>query len=279
MVTITIILILTGIGVLCGIIIYVVNRVLPPEDETFRKTEAISNTLPGMNCGACGYPGCFAYAQALAKNPNLISESGCATVLQSREMLGELEKILEIKLGSSSMDRKALVYCSGDTRLLGNYSGVKSCKGGSKFLSGFKVCPYSCLGLGDCVEVCPQNAIRIDKSRNVAVIDPEKCNGCGLCVKECPKNIIKLVPGNTKIAFLCSYDYLKDIPGREKCERGCIHCRKCYKACEYEAITWNKEKAIPEFDIEKCTLCGACIKACPQNTLTEFSNILRKATV
>ncbi|MBC7333794.1 MAG: 4Fe-4S binding protein [Actinobacteria bacterium] len=273
-----VIVILTAIGVVCGIIIYVVNRVLPPEDEALKKTEEISNCLPGMNCGACGYPGCFAYAQALAKNPELISESTCATVLQNQEMLEGLGSALGIKL-NPSIGKKALVYCTGDTRVLGDYSGAKSCKAASRYVGGTKKCPYGCLGFGDCVEVCPEGAIHMDKERNIAVIDPEKCNGCGLCVKECPKNIIKLVPANTKIAFLCSYDSLKDIPGREKCDRGCIHCRKCYKACEYEAIVWNKEKAIPEFDIEKCTLCGACVKACPQNTLTEFSNILRKVPV
>ncbi|GAI41402.1 unnamed protein product, partial [marine sediment metagenome] len=38
-----------------------------------------------------------------------------------------------------------------------------------------------------------------------------------------------------------------------------------------EAIVWNKERAIPEFDIEKCTLCHKCIEACEQNTLADFT--------
>jgi len=36
---------------------------------------------------------------------------------------------------------------------------------------------------------------------------------------------------------------------------------------------WNKEKAIPEFDIEKCTLCRKCIDECPNNTLADFTRV------
>lgn len=32
------------------------------------------------------------------------------------------------------------------------------------------------------------------------------------------------------------------------------------KAVTSEAITWNKEKAVPEFDIGQCTLCPKCIE-------------------
>jgi ferredoxin len=123
------------------------------------------------------------------------------------------------------------------------------------------------LGLGDCAKVCPQDAISIDPERNIAVVDWEKCIGCGLCLAECPHGLIELVPAGTKVAFKCNYQPLRDIPGREKCESGCIHCRKCFNACEFDAIIWNKEKAIPEFDMDKCVLCMKCIKECPNSVL------------
>ena len=268
-----VVIILTGIALLFGILIYFVNKLVPHKVKGIEKTEEIAGILPGMNCGACGYPGCFAYAQALTKNADLILKTPCTVVLQDTEGLERLEKALGVTLDASEMSRKALIHCNGNSEVIYNYSGVGTCKGAAQLLSGYKKCPYACLGLRDCLEVCPQDAISIQPENGVAVVDPERCTGCGLCLAECPLNLIELVPSGTKIAFLCNYAPLRDIPGREKCDAGCIHCRKCFKSCEDEAIVWNKERAIPEFDIEKCTLCHKCIEACEQNTLADFTKV------
>ena len=266
-------LVLTGIGFACAAIIYCANIVLPHKVQGLEKTEEIANTLPGMNCGACGYPGCFAYAQALARSPELISQSPCAVVLQDAERLERLEKALGVSIDASEMSKRALIHCNGNSEIVCDYSGIKTCKAAVQLLKGYRKCPYACLGLGDCLEVCPQSAISIHAEKRVAVVDVEKCTGCGLCVAECPQKLIELVPEGTKIAFLCNYKPLRDIPGREKCDFGCTHCRKCYKACEDEAVVWKKEEAIPEFDIEKCTLCHKCIDECPNNTLASFTRV------
>ena len=268
-----IIIILTAIGLACGLIIYLVYIKVPHKVKGIEKIEEINKALPGMNCGACGYAGCFAYAQELAKNASLIIETPCAVVLQNPEALSYLEKALDVSLDAQALRKKALIHCGGKSEIIYNYSGIESCKAAAQLWGGYKRCPYACLGLGDCLKVCPQDAISIDEERGIAVIDREKCTGCGLCVTECPQNLIELVPAGTKIAFRCSYAPLRDIPGREKCDYGCIHCRKCFKACEYEAITWDKEKAVPEFDIDKCTLCLKCIEVCPQNTLEDFTKV------
>jgi len=270
---ITTILILTAIALGLGILIFVVNKTVPIRVKGIEKTEEIASILPGMNCGACGHPGCFAFAQALTAKPELMAEGRCAVSLQDEERCKSLEKALGIAIDAAAMDRRALVGCNGNSEVIYNYSGVETCKGAAQLLSGYKKCPYACLGLGDCVTVCPQGAISIKPENGVAVVDTERCTGCGLCLAECPHNLIRLIPATTKVAFLCSYAPLRDIPGREKCEAGCIHCRKCFNSCEYEAITWNKERATPEFDIEKCTLCRKCIEVCEQNTLTDFTKV------
>lgn len=262
---IVIVIILTAIGLVCGVIIYLVNAFVPHKVQGLEKTEEIADILPGINCGACGVPGCFAYARELTKDAGLIFKVPCTAVLQDAEGLKRLEKALGITLDASEMSRKALIHCRGHSEDIYNYSGVGTCKAAAQLHSGQKKCPYACLGRGDCLAACPHNAI---SARNgVTIVDQEKCTGCGLCLAECPQNLIELVPAGTKIAFLCNYAPLRDIPGREKCGTGCIHCRKCFKICEDEAVTWNKERAIPEFDIEKCTLCLKCIDTCPQNTL------------
>jgi len=269
--------ILAAIGLACGLMIYLVYIKVPQKVKGLDKTEELNAILPGMNCGACGHPGCFGYAQALTADPNLITKTPCATVLQDLEKLKQLEKALGITLDASAMLKKALFHCNGNSEIICNYSGVGTCKAAAQLLSGYKKCPYACLGLSDCVEVCPEKAIHIDPEKNVAIVDTEKCNGCGLCVTECPQDLIELVPARTKIAFLCNYKPLRNVPGREKCDFGCIHCRKCFKACEDEAIEWNKETALPEFNQEKCTLCLKCIEACEPNTLADFTKAKKAA--
>jgi Na+-translocating ferredoxin:NAD+ oxidoreductase subunit B len=274
--TYAIIGILGAIGLFCGILIFIVNRVLPDEPESLKRTEEIVRYLPGMNCGACSYPGCFAYAQALSKDKNIFFTSPCATVLQDPEMLKGLEETLGIEVDATSMDKKAVVKCYGNSKWMGGYSGIKSCKAANMISGGPKECPFGCLGFGDCVAVCPTGAISIDSKLGVAVIDPKKCTGCGLCVEECPRNLIELVQSHANIVYLCNYQSVKNLPGRKRCDLGCLKCKKCFNVCENDAISWNDEKGRPEFDFSKCTLCGKCIDICPHNRLVELSDIVLK---
>ncbi|MFH1639184.1 MAG: 4Fe-4S binding protein [Chloroflexota bacterium] len=262
-------LIITAIGLGCAVAIYVGFVKIPNKVQGLEKTEEIAGILPGRNCAACGYPGCFGFAQALTKDPELIRKTSCAMVVQDPDRLKRLGEALGVSLDASAMNKRSLVHCAGNSEFVFKYSGSETCKGAAQLLSGNRKCPYACLGLGDCVAVCPEGAISINPEKKVASVDWTKCTGCGLCIRECPKGIIELVPGGTKIAYLCSYEPLRNIPGRERCEYGCIHCQKCFKACEFGAITWNKAKAIPEFDAEKCTLCLKCVEACPQHTLSK----------
>lgn len=47
-----------------------------------------------------------------------------------------------------------------------------------------------CTGCGQCVEICPVEAIELKKEK--AVIDEESCLECGACVDECPAAAIIL---------------------------------------------------------------------------------------
>lgn len=62
-------------------------------------------------------------------------------------------------------------------------------------------CKYGCIGLGDCLKVCPQQAIVIEN--NTAVIT-SNCCGCGKCINICPQGIIQLIPKNSTKIQLCS---------------------------------------------------------------------------
>ncbi len=261
------IIIITIIGLVCGVLIFLAFVKIPQKVKGLERTEEINAILPGRNCAACGYPGCFGFAQALTKNPELIRKTTCALTVQDTARLEQLGAALGLTLDASAMAKRALVRCAGKSDSIYQYSGTETCKAATELFGGYKKCLYGCLGLGDCVKVCIQNAISIDPEKKVAVIDWDKCVGCGLCATECPRSLIEMVPTGTKIAFRCNYQPLRDIPGREKCEFGCTHCRKCFNACEVNAIIWDKTKATPEFDFDKCTLCLKCIEVCPQSVL------------
>ncbi len=48
-----------------------------------------------------------------------------------------------------------------------------------------------CTGCGQCVDVCPVEAITMNDDK--AKIDQETCIECGACVSECPNEAIEML--------------------------------------------------------------------------------------
>lgn len=55
--------------------------------------------------------------------------------------------------------------------------------------------------------------------------------------------------------------------GETGCSFGCLGGGDCERACAFGAIRINPSTGLPEVDEEKCTACGACVKACPKNII------------
>lgn len=55
--------------------------------------------------------------------------------------------------------------------------------------------------------------------------------------------------------------------GDTGCRFGCLGGGDCERACQFGAIRVNPETLIPEVDEEKCTACGACVRACPKGII------------
>ena len=55
--------------------------------------------------------------------------------------------------------------------------------------------------------------------------------------------------------------------GETACSYGCLGYGDCVSACSFDAIHINLTTGIAEVDEEKCTSCGACVKACPKSII------------
>lgn len=53
--------------------------------------------------------------------------------------------------------------------------------------------------------------------------------------------------------------------GETGCTYGCHGFGDCVDACTFGALSIDITTGIPVVDEEKCTACGACVKACPRN--------------
>lgn len=230
--------------------------------EVDEREEAIMGVLPGNNCGGCGYAGCSGLAAAIVKGEAEIS----ACPVGGEPVAQKIGEIMGQEAGASKR-MTAFVKCAGtcdNAKNNYNYYGVEDCTMmGTVPAGGPKACSYGCTGFGSCVKVCPFDAIHVIDG--VAVVDKEACKACGKCIAICPKNLIELVPYVQKQLVQCSSrDKGKDV--MQVCSVGCIACKLCEKACEFDAV--KVENNIAHIDPEKCTNCGKCAEKCPKKIIT-----------
>lgn len=55
--------------------------------------------------------------------------------------------------------------------------------------------------------------------------------------------------------------------GETACGDGCLGRGDCVAACQFDAINIDPETMIPVVDEDRCTACGACVKACPRQII------------
>ncbi len=235
---ITSVLIITIIGLVCGLTLYFVSRKF--EYKESERVMQILNILPGVNCGGCGYTGCEAFAKALdnsveADFPHLkCPVAGNKVMMQIADILGYefAEKEKEI----------AVIKCNGtiENTIRNNvYDGLKSCALANQTFIGQGACPFGCLGLGDCLRVCNFGAITIDEKKGIPVFNPEKCSACGACIKACPRHLIELRSKNNDMVFVACMNHEKGGVAKKHCKVACIGCGKCTKIDEKITLTDN----------------------------------------
>lgn len=253
------ILIFAVLGALAGILLTVASKVFYV--KTDERIGEISDLLPQANCGACGYAGCADYAAAIVEKgvaTNLCKPGGNETAQAASAVMGVTaeEIIPEI----------AILHCSGNceaTQKRFDFGGVQSCAAAKRFYGGNGLCSFGCIGLGDCVSVCDNQALAI--VGGIAQVTPSLCGACGKCAKVCPNQLISIRPVTKHYDVRCSS---KDNGKTTKlaCKNGCIGCKICEKKCLNGAITVTDFHA--SIDYEKCTGCGQCYDACPIGCIT-----------
>ena len=55
--------------------------------------------------------------------------------------------------------------------------------------------------------------------------------------------------------------------GETGCSFGCLGFGDCEKVCAFDALRIDPETGLPVVDPDKCTACGACVKACPKGII------------
>lgn len=265
-------IVMASIGLVLAILLYIASIYFKVEEnEDVKKVRLI---LPGLNCGACGYPGCDGYATAIAENdapldkclPGGEKVKNKLIALKNGESLSNEE--IENQNTEENNDRKvAYVKCNGDCDKVTN---KPECTGSCSELNKSTTtgCKYGCLGCGDCEKACNFDAIIIKDG--LAFVYEDKCVACGACVKACPRNIIELLPVESRIRVACSNtDLGRDVNG--VCSVGCIACHICEKQCNFDAIHVNDNLA--KIDYSKCTQCEACVNKCPKHTIDNLKYV------
>lgn len=261
------IIVAVSIAFILGLLLGLFKKVFHVDMDP--KVEAVRNVLSGANCGGCGMAGCDAFASAVVKGD--APSNGC--VAGGSQCAIDISKILG-QAGIEVKPKVAFIACQGNNTCAlskGDYIGIKTCEAAQLVMNGTKKCSFACIGYGDCVNVCPFDALSMGQD-GLPSVDYEKCVACGKCVKTCPKKLIKIIDLDTKGPLaLCSNHSDNKAQIRKDCTFGCFKCGLCAKKCPEGAI--DLSSGIPQIDYSKCTSCGECIKACPDKVLELFENL------
>ena len=258
------VVILTVLGLVLSLVLFWVARKFRVEEDP--RIDEIEKTLPGANCGGCGFAGCRAFADAAVKAGNL-DANYCP--VGGSEVMKKVAAILGCEVAETA-PRVAVVRCNGSCAnrpKINEYEGVQSCKVKAALYSGDTGCIFGCLGCGDCVAACGFGALSMDPVTGLPVVDESKCTSCGKCVAACPKRIIELRPQGPRgmRMYVSCTNRDKGPVARKACSAACIGCGLCEKTCRHGAVTVTDNVAY--IDPAKCKLCRECEAVCPTGAI------------
>ncbi|OOM82234.1 electron transport complex subunit RsxB [Clostridium puniceum] len=260
---IMILVVMAGIGTVFGFILAYANKKFSIEVNPL--IHVVEDVLPKGQCGACGYAGCAAYAEAVVLNPevppNLCVPGKDAIAKAVAEITGKVAEQVEPRIAhvrcKGSIDKAVLSY---------EYKGIKDCTAASLIQGGPKGCKNGCVGFGNCVNVCNFGAMTMGEN-GLPIVNEKKCTGCGACEGACPKMVIQMMPANAMVRVNCNSKD-KGAIARKLCTAACIGCGICGKNCSYGAIEIKNNLAVVNTKIcsEKCHE-ATCLAKCPTGAI------------
>ena len=268
----TTLIVLAALGIVFGIALAIVAAKFTVKVDP--KVEQVRETLPGANCGACGFAGCMGYAENVVGNPD-VAVHLCAP---GKAPVAEKIAVITGKKAEKVEPRIARVFCQGGNSLSQRkfiYTGVLDCAAAVLAAGGDKSCEFGCLGYATCMRACPFHAITMSAD-NLPLIDPEKCTACGKCVAACPKQVIELARMSKAVVISC-HSRDKGVDTKKKCQVGCIACGMCVRTCPVDAI--KIENNVARIDHAKCITCGLCVKKCPTSAIHDYLSPRPKAFI
>ena len=213
--------IMVAVTAVFGALIAVADRIFHVEEDP--RVGHVEERLAGTNCGACGEPGCHAFAEALVEGRT--EPAKCSVT--APEKLAEIAGLLGVDVGEAER-RVARLHCAGgrsSVRQVAEYAGVRSCRAAHVVNGGGKACAWGCLGLADCERACGFDAIAMTVE-DLPAVDPALCTACGDCVEVCPLDLFTLEPESTELIVQCSAP-LTGEAARSTCRVACDACGRC----------------------------------------------------
>ncbi|MCC6928505.1 MAG: 4Fe-4S binding protein [Gemmatimonadaceae bacterium] len=267
------ILILGGVGLTFAVLIALAyNRLKVWEDP---RIDIVTSMLPNANCGACGLPGCRAFAeQAVAGK---VAPAGCT--VSNEEGVLAIAGFLGVDKGEA-VKRVARLRCAGGTDVAlqrVEYRGPRSCAAATAVAGGGKGCTWGCLGLGDCEVACDFDAIAMSVT-GIPVVDPVKCTACGDCVEACPKDLFVLMPIDHHLLVQCRNLVAGD-EVLEQCKVACTACGRCVQDSAPGLISVASGVAVIDYDLIAQEQASA-VARCPTDAIVwlegaQFASIRR----
>lgn len=236
-------IILGGLGLLFGIILAVASRLFKVEEDP--RLEKVEGMLPGSNCGACGEPGCHAFAERLLAGDR--APSGCT--VSSPDAVAAVASFLGVDAGQAHK-WVARLHCAGGlgrARQLADYEGYESCRGAAVSGGGGLSCSWGCLGLADCDRACTFHAIQMNADR-LPVVNVDLCTACGDCVDACPKDLFEILPLDMPLLVQCNTPLAGDA-ARALCSVACDACGRCAQDAPAGLITMRDNLPVVAQDL------------------------------